>query len=81
MKTEPIPNDLLVPDKTRYQRNAVVQPLAARLGITLLFLPSRFPELNSSNRGRNTEDAAGSSSKAPSPELSGKCGESKYPCQ
>jgi len=39
-KTEPTPNDLLVLVKTRSQRNAVVQPLAARLGITLLFLPS-----------------------------------------
>jgi hypothetical protein len=28
-KTEPTPNDLLVLDKTRHQRNAVVQPLAA----------------------------------------------------
>ncbi len=39
-KTEPTANDLLVLVKTRSQRNAVVQPLAARLGITLLFLPS-----------------------------------------
>ena len=30
-KTEPTPNDLLVLDKTRYQRNAV-QALAAQLG-------------------------------------------------
>ena len=30
-KTEPTPNDSLVLDKTRYQRNAVVQPLAAQL--------------------------------------------------
>jgi len=36
----------LVLDKTRYQRNAVVQPLAAQLGITLLFLPSYSPNLN-----------------------------------
>jgi hypothetical protein len=47
-KAEPIPNGLLVLDKTRYQRNAVVQPLAVRLGITLLFLPSRSPKLISS---------------------------------
>ena len=39
-KSEPTANDLLVLVKTRSQRNAVVQPLAARLGITLLFLPS-----------------------------------------
>ena len=30
-KIEPTPNDSLVLDKTRYQRNAVVQPLAAQL--------------------------------------------------
>ena len=34
-KTEPPPKDLLVLDKTRYQRNAVVQPLAAQLGSSL----------------------------------------------
>jgi len=45
-KTEPTPNDLRVLDKTRYQRNAVVQPLAAQLSITLLFLPSYSPNLN-----------------------------------
>jgi len=45
-KTEPTPRDLLVLDKTRYQRNAVMQPLAAQLGITLLFLPSYSPHLN-----------------------------------
>src|SRR5271157_3157166 len=33
-------------DKTRYQRDAVVQPLAAQLGITLLFLPMYSPHLN-----------------------------------
>jgi len=80
-KTEPTLNDLLVLDKTRYQRNAVVQPLAARLGITLLFLPSRSPNLNSSNRGRNAEGAARSSGHAPSSELNGESGESKYPSQ
>ena len=33
-------------DNARYQRNAVVQALAAQLGITLLFLPSYSPNLN-----------------------------------
>jgi transposase len=33
-------------DNARYQRNAVVQDLAAQLGITLLFLPSYSPNLN-----------------------------------
>jgi transposase len=36
----------LVLDNARYQRNAVVQALAARVGITLLFLPSYSPNLN-----------------------------------
>ena len=45
-KTKPTPNELLVLEKTRYQRNAVVQALAAQLGITLLFLPSYSPNLN-----------------------------------
>lgn len=36
----------LVLDNARYQRNAVVQALAADLGITLLFLPSYSPNLN-----------------------------------
>jgi transposase len=36
----------LVLDNARYQRNAVVQDLAAQLGITLLFLPSYSPNLN-----------------------------------
>ena len=35
----------LVLDNARYQRNAVVQALAAQLGITLLFLPSYSPNL------------------------------------
>ncbi|MGO8901581.1 MAG: hypothetical protein ACLQU5_24990 [Isosphaeraceae bacterium] len=34
-KTEPTPNDLLVLDNTRYQRNAVVLALAAQLGSSL----------------------------------------------
>ena len=34
-KTEPTPNDSLALDKTRYQRNVVVQPLAAQLGSSL----------------------------------------------
>jgi|SRR5271157_458780 len=42
-KTEPTPNDLLALVKTRYQHNDVVQPLAAQLGMTLLFLPSYSP--------------------------------------
>jgi hypothetical protein len=50
-KTEPTPNDLLVLEKTRYQRNAVVQPLAAQLGMTLLFLPSYSPK---PGRGKGT---------------------------
>jgi transposase len=33
-------------DNARYQRNAVVQALAERLGITLLFLPPYSPNLN-----------------------------------
>ncbi len=33
-------------DNARYQRNAVVQGLAASLGIALLFLPSYSPNLN-----------------------------------
>ena len=41
--SEPI---TLVLDNARYQRNAVVQALAAQLGITLLFLPSYSPNLN-----------------------------------
>ena len=36
----------LVLDNARYQRNAVVQALAAQLAITLLFLPSYSPNLN-----------------------------------
>jgi transposase len=36
----------LVLDNARYQRNAVVQELAAELGLTLLFLPSYSPNLN-----------------------------------
>lgn len=36
----------LVLDNARYQRNAVVQALAAELNITLLFLPSYSPNLN-----------------------------------
>jgi transposase len=36
----------LVLDNARYQRNAVVQGLAAELGIGLLFLPSYSPNLN-----------------------------------
>jgi transposase len=36
----------LVLDNARYQRNAVVQALAADLGIALLFLPSYSPNLN-----------------------------------
>lgn len=36
----------LVLDNARYQRNAIVQSLAAELGITLLFLPSYSPNLN-----------------------------------
>jgi transposase len=36
----------LVLDNARYQHNAVVQALAAQLGITLLFLPSYSPNLN-----------------------------------
>jgi transposase len=36
----------LVLDNARYQRNAVVQALAAALGIELLFLPSYSPNLN-----------------------------------
>jgi transposase len=36
----------LVLDNARYQRNAVVQALATRLGITLLYLPSYSPNLN-----------------------------------
>jgi transposase len=36
----------LVLDNARYQRNAVVQALAAELGINLLFLPSYSPNLN-----------------------------------
>lgn len=36
----------LVLDNARYQRNAVVQSLAAELGIRLLFLPSYSPNLN-----------------------------------
>lgn len=36
----------LVLDNARYQRNAVVQALAAELWITLLFLPSYSPNLN-----------------------------------
>lgn len=36
----------VVLDNARYQRNAVVQGLAASLGIELLFLPSYSPNLN-----------------------------------
>lgn len=36
----------LVLDNARYQRNAIVQALAAQLGITLLYLPSYSPNLN-----------------------------------
>ncbi len=36
-KTEPTLSDSLVLDKTRYQRNAVVQAMAAQLGITLAY--------------------------------------------
>lgn len=36
----------LVLDNARYQRNAVVQALAAEVGIGLLFLPSYSPNLN-----------------------------------
>lgn len=36
----------LVLDNARYQRNSVVQALAAQLGITLLYLPSYSPNLN-----------------------------------
>jgi transposase len=36
----------MVLDNARYQRNAVVQGLAADLGIVLLFLPSYSPNLN-----------------------------------
>jgi transposase len=36
----------LVLDNARYQRNQVVQDLAAQLGIRLLFLPSYSPNLN-----------------------------------
>ena len=36
----------LVLDNARYQRNAIVQSLAAELGIRLLFLPSYSPNLN-----------------------------------
>ena len=36
----------MVLDNARYQRNAVVQGLAAELGIELLFLPSYSPNLN-----------------------------------
>ena len=36
----------LVLDNARYQRNAVVQALAAELGLSLLFLPSYSPNLN-----------------------------------
>jgi transposase len=36
----------VVLDNARYQRNAVVQSLAAELGIELLFLPSYSPNLN-----------------------------------
>jgi transposase len=34
----------------RYERNAVVQDLAKALGITLMFLPSYPPNLNSIER-------------------------------
>jgi len=36
----------LLLDKAKYQRNAVVQSLAAELGIRLSFLPSYSPNLN-----------------------------------
>ena len=36
----------LVLDNAHYQRNAVVQALAASLGVELLFLPSYSPKLN-----------------------------------
>ena len=36
----------VVLDNARYQRNAVVQALAADLGISLLYLPSYSPNLN-----------------------------------
>lgn len=36
----------LVLDNARYQRNAAVQGLAKKLGMTLLFLPSYSPNLN-----------------------------------
>jgi transposase len=36
----------LVLDNARYQRNAAVQALAAKLGITLLYLPSYSPKRN-----------------------------------
>lgn len=36
----------IVLDNARYQRNAVVQAMAAKLRITLLFLPSYSPNLN-----------------------------------
>ena len=36
----------VVLDNARYQRNEVVQALAAELSITLLFLPSYSPNLN-----------------------------------
>jgi transposase len=36
----------LVLDNARYQRNAIVQALAAELGISLLYLPSYSPNLN-----------------------------------
>jgi hypothetical protein len=36
----------LVLDNAKYQRNAIVQALAAELGIRLLFLPSYSPNLN-----------------------------------
>ena len=40
----------VVLDNARYQRNAVVQVLAASLGIELLYLPSDSPNLNVSER-------------------------------
>jgi DDE superfamily endonuclease len=36
----------LVLDKTRYPRNAVMQALAAHVGVTLLFMLSPSPNLN-----------------------------------
>jgi len=36
----------LVLDNARYQRNQVVEDLAAQLGLRLLFLPSYSPNLN-----------------------------------